>query len=88
VSKRRPPPGMEFGYSHKLNLPPERLAALHITPEAELQRQVAAGAFASAATCDDDTINTYALEKTFQHKEDMHNCSVFSDWKPPDAEKN
>lgn len=88
VSKHRPPRGMEFGYSHKLNLPPDRMTALHITPEAELQRQVVVGVFGSAATCDDDTINTYALDKTFQHKEDMHNCSVFSDWKPPDAEKN
>lgn len=83
ASKRRPPPGMEFGYSHKLKLPPDRMAALHITSEAELQKQLAAGAFASAATCDDDTINTYALDKTFQHKDDRHNCSVFSDWKRP-----
>jgi hypothetical protein len=68
-------------------LEPERLAALHITPESELQRQLADGAFASAATCDHDTIDTYALDKTFQHKEDMHNCSVFWDWKPPVPEK-
>ena len=65
VAKRRPPRGMEFGYSHKLKLPPEKLAALHITPESELQRELAAGVFASAATCDNDTVDTYALEKCF-----------------------
>jgi hypothetical protein len=87
VCKRRPPRGMEFGYSHKLKLPPERLAALHITPESELQRQLAAGVFASAATCDNDTVDTYALDKLFQHKEDLHDCSVFSNWKRPAPEK-
>ena len=87
VSKRRPPQGMEFGYSHKVVLPPQQLAALHITTESALKRQLAAGAFASAATCDDDTINTYALETTFQHKADLHDCSVFWDWKPPNSEK-
>jgi hypothetical protein len=87
VAKRRPPRGMEFGYSHKLKLPPEKLAALHITPESELQRELAAGVFASAATCDHNTVDTYALEKIFQQKEDLHDCSVFSDWKPATAEK-
>jgi len=85
VMKRRPPRGMEFGYSHKLKLPPERLAALHITPESELQRQLAAGAFASAATCDADFVNTYDLEKIFEHKQNVHDCSIFLDWKPPAA---
>jgi hypothetical protein len=87
VAKRRAPRGMEFGYSHKLNLPPERLAALHITTESELQRQLAAGVFGSAATCDNDTVDTYSLDKIFQHKEDLHDCSVFSNWKPPAPEK-
>lgn len=87
LSKRRPPRGMEFGYSHKLQLPPERLAALHITPDSELQRQLAAGVFASAATCDDSWNDTYALDKTFLHKVSVHDCSVFWGWKPPAPEK-
>jgi hypothetical protein len=87
VSKRRPPPGMEFGYSHKLKLSPRELSALQITPEAVLKQQLADGAFASAATCDDDTVNTYTLEKTFQQKADLHACSVFWDWKSSGPEK-
>jgi hypothetical protein len=87
VSKRRPPPGMEFGYSHKLKLSAGELSALHITPEAALQQQLREGAFASAATCDDDTVNTYALEKTFRQKADLHDCSVFWDWKSSVPEK-
>jgi hypothetical protein len=86
VAKRRPPWGMEFGYSHKLKLPPKRLAALHIITESELRQELAAGVFGSAATCDNDTVDTYALATVFQHKEDLHDCSVFSDWKQPAAE--
>ena len=82
VAKRRPPRGMEFGYSHKLKLTLEKLAALHITSESELQQQLATGVFGGAATCDHDTVVTYALEKVFQQKDDLHDCSVFSEWKP------
>jgi hypothetical protein len=85
--KRRPPVGFEFQYSHKLNLPPDRMTALHIVSEEELKQQLAAGVFASAATCDDDYADDYALETTFQHKTDLHGCSVFWGWKPPAADE-
>ncbi|MGA2984629.1 MAG: hypothetical protein ABSG32_12500 [Terriglobia bacterium] len=87
LMKRRPPSGMEFGYSHKLKLPPAVLAELHITSEEMQKRQLAAGAFASAATCDNDMVNDYALEKTFHQKADTHGCSVYWDWEPPAPEK-
>jgi hypothetical protein len=85
LAKRRPPRGMEFGYSHKLPLPFEELAEIHVASEGELQLEVAAGDFASAATCDSDTIGTYGLEQAFAKKEDLHNCTVYWDWKPPSA---
>ena len=85
--KRRPPAGMEFGYSHKLKLPPAVLAKMHITSEDVQKRQLAAGAFGSAATCDDDMIKEYALDKTFQQKADVNGCSVFWDWERPAPEK-
>ncbi len=80
---RRPPSGMEFGYSHKLTLPPAALAKLHITSEAIQKQQLAAGAFATAATCDDDMISTYDFDKLFYQRVNLHGCSVFWDWKPP-----
>jgi hypothetical protein len=86
--KRRPPSGMEFGYSHKLKLSPAELAKLHITPEDMQKRQLAAGAFASAATCDDDMVAEYSLVQTFHQKADTHGCSVYWDWaRPAPAEK-
>jgi 4-amino-4-deoxy-L-arabinose transferase-like glycosyltransferase len=83
LTRHRPPSGMEFDYSHKLTLPQERLAQLHVTTESELKRQLAAGVFSSAATCDDDDDEEYGLEQTFQKKEMVHDCPVYWDWKAP-----
>jgi hypothetical protein len=51
-----------------LERPLERLAALHVAPEAQLKRHLAAGTFWSAATCDDDMISDNDLDKTFQNE--------------------
>jgi hypothetical protein len=87
LMKRRPLFGLEFQYSQKLDLPPERLAALHITRESELKKQLAAGTFWSAATCDDDMIDDYNLGNTFRNKVKVHECPVYWNWKPPDQAK-
>jgi hypothetical protein len=80
LTGQRPPAGMEFDYSHKLNLPPAKLALLHVMPDSELQAKLQAGAFYSAATCDDDTVTDYKLEERFDHKEKVGECPVF--WGP------
>lgn len=87
LMKRRPPSGMEFGYSHKLKLPARELTELHITSEDMQKRELAAGAFASAATCDDGMVADYALDQIFRQKADTHDCSVYWDWERPAAEK-
>jgi hypothetical protein len=83
LTRHRPPSGLEFDYSHKLKLPPERLAQLHVMTESDLKRQLAAGAFWSAATCDDEDDEEYGLKQTFQKKETVQGCPVYWDWKPP-----
>ena len=83
--KRRPPAGMEFGYSHQLPLPPVELALLHITSQAEQKRELAAGVFGSAATCDEDMIDDYDLYDVFSQSADVNGCTVFWDWKQPAA---
>ncbi len=86
LMKRRPPPGMEFGYSHKLKLPPAALAGLHITSEESQKHQLAAGVFGSAATCDEDFVSDYALDDTFHEKANVNGCTVFWDWQPAASE--
>jgi hypothetical protein len=86
LSRRTPPPGMEHDDSHKLNLKPEMEKLLHIFPKAELIRQITAGKFAAAASCDDtDTLDQLGITKAFAKKfEDSDkDCSVYWEWKPP-----
>jgi hypothetical protein len=80
LTKHRPLPGMEFDYSHKLNLPPAKLALLHVMPDSVLQAKLGAGVFYTATTCDDDTAKDYKLEERFEHKDTVSECSVF--WGP------
>jgi hypothetical protein len=87
LTKRRPSFGLEFQYSQKLELPPEQLAALHITPESELKKRVAAGTFWSAATCDDDMVDDYDLDNAFRNKVKVHDCPVYWNWKPSSPAK-
>lgn len=79
LMRRQPLPGMEFDYSHKIALPPSRLAALHILSEAQLKQMVAEGRFASALNCDEEA-KTYGFDKVFTQKTDVHECTVY--WAP------
>jgi len=80
LTQRRPSYGLEFQSSQRLDLPAERLAALHVTPESELRALLAAGTFWSAATCDEDMISDYDLDKIFQQEVKVHDCPVY--WNP------
>lgn len=72
-----PPPGMEFSYSHKLELPPAQEALFHIISENELQQQIAAGRFDTVETCKDELIDKYKLTEVFRQEADAGDCSVF-----------
>lgn len=80
LTRIRPLPGMEFDYSHKLNLPASQLAMLHIMPEAEMKRLAAEGRFATALSCDDDEIQDYGFATIYTSNTEMHGCTVF--WGP------
>ena len=71
---------MEFDYSHELKLPANQAAALHIVPQTELKRRVAAGMFSTAVTCDEDEDNDLELPKLYSHKAEVQDCMVF--WGP------
>lgn len=78
LTRRQPPPGLEFSYSHKLELPPDRAALFHIISERELEKRVKAGAFTTVATCaDDDKIDELGLPRLYAKKADVSDCEVF-----------
>ena len=77
ITKRPPPSGMEFSYSHKLQLPAAQEALYHIVSEKELNQQVKAGRFDTVQSCNDDRIDDMHLESLFPHKAEIIDCSVF-----------
>jgi hypothetical protein len=82
LMKRRPVPGLEFYYDRLVPLPPAQLALLHIMPQAELDRRLAAGAFDTVYICeDDDQIAKLGLAKLYRKREELEECSLFSDKK-------
>ena len=81
LTRRIPPPGYELYYSHKVNLPPQERARLHILTEAEVKQQVQSGQFATAVSCDDDQISNYGLKNLYSRSADVADCTVFWDRK-------
>ena len=75
--RRTPPPGMEFSYSHKLDLPPKQEALFHIVSERELNEQVKASKFATVESCKDERIDEMHLTELFPHQVDVRDCSIF-----------
>jgi 4-amino-4-deoxy-L-arabinose transferase-like glycosyltransferase len=82
LTRRPPPPGMEFSYSHKLDLPPAQAALFHTVSESELNAQVKAGRFDTVQSCNDDRIDEMNLPSLFTHKADVGDCSIFWGKKP------
>jgi hypothetical protein len=74
---RTPPSGMEFSYSHKLELPKAQEQLYHIISEKELAEQVKRGQFATVQSCNDDMIEKLGLDQVFPHKADVGDCTVY-----------
>ncbi len=83
--QRTPPSGLEFSYSHKLDLPPREAAFFHVISEANLAREIKAGKFDTAQSCNDDEMDRLGLEKAYTHKADVRDCTVF--WGPAADQK-
>jgi hypothetical protein len=74
---RTPPPGLEFSYSHKLQLPPDQERLYHVVSEAELKKDVQAGRFYTVETCRDEIINSFNLDSLFPNNVDIADCTVY-----------
>ncbi len=85
LTRRAPPSGFEFGYSHVIDLPAAERARLHVLTRAEVKQQVQSGRFASAYSCDDDDIRDYGLTSLYRRSVDVEDCTVFWDLKQAPA---
>lgn len=75
--RRLPPPGLEFSYSHKVDLPAKEAAALHIIPAKTLDRRMKSGYYATVESCDDDKIDSWGLADHYKNRKDVGDCSIF-----------
>jgi hypothetical protein len=77
LTRRTPPSGLEFEYSHKLKLAPALAAQLHIVDQDQINRMAADGKFAAVATCDDEFLDAMHLDKIYIHKFETDDCYVY-----------
>ncbi len=77
LTKRTPPFGMEFSYSHNLELPAPEEKLYHIVSQKELDAEVKAGKFDTVESCNDDRIDEMHLDQVFAQKADIKDCSIY-----------
>lgn len=84
LTKRQPPPGMEFSYSHTVNVDPAFAALVHVIPREELKRQVAAGAYQTIESADDDDeLDDLGIPPLYAQRVEMSECDIFWGLKKP-----
>lgn len=72
------PPGMEFYHAQRLGLPAAESAALHIVSQAEVDREIKAGAFATSVICEqEDRSNTVKAWDVYAQSTDVEDCTIF-----------
>ena len=78
LSGRQPPSGMELMDSHKLLLPEDFAARLHVVTDAGLKRQILAGTFDTVQTCEDtERVEGWQLKKVYVKHAEFDECAVF-----------
>ncbi len=81
--RRIPLPGMEYVDSHKLvDLPADVAEQMHVVPTTLLDKEVAAGKFATIEICNnDDRVETLGLPGRYTQSTDIEDCKIFWDWR-------
>jgi uncharacterized membrane protein len=83
LTRRTPPSGMEFAYSHKISVPAKQAESLHLLSNEDVKRQLAAGAFATVESCEDSDENTkLGLPTRYRQMAKVDDCYVFWDRTP------
>src|SRR5262249_14864194 len=79
AAQRIPPSGLEYSDTHKLQLSASESESLHVVSLADLYNQVAAGRFATVATCfaTDDWIDESGIRKVYQGRTTINGCDIF-----------
>jgi hypothetical protein len=80
LTRRTPPSGMEFAYSHKISLAPDLARSLHILSNADISQQVLERKFDTVVNCEDeDDVKRFGLAKVYRQRVEVAECQVFWD---------
>lgn len=83
LTRHTPPPGNEYLSSHKLRLPADLSELVHIVPQPEIDRRIAAGVYDTIETCEEeDWIKERKLAEIYRQHADVADCAVFWDKAP------
>ncbi len=77
LTRHAAPPGMEFSYSHKLELPAAEGRTLHILSQAQVDEMVKRKAFKTFESCDEDDMERLKPESLYADHADLEDCKVF-----------
>jgi hypothetical protein len=78
LTRREPPSGLEYGDSHKLELPDALAERMHVLSVAKIDAQVAAGNYATISICNnEDRIMVLGLPGPYTQKADVAGCGIY-----------
>jgi hypothetical protein len=80
LTRRPPPSGMEYADTHKLDVDAAFAASVHIVPQPELERRIAAGTFSTVSLCEEpEKIQALGLPRIYARQAEIKDCRVFWD---------
>ncbi|HTS63635.1 MAG TPA: hypothetical protein VMH28_16535 [Candidatus Acidoferrales bacterium] len=77
LTRRTPPSGMELMDSHKLDFPKPKSVWLHLVSEAEVERRISAGEFATVESCGEYEQFDTAAALIYKQQAKAADCTVY-----------
>jgi hypothetical protein len=78
LTRRTPPPGMEFAFGHKLSLPTDQEKLYHLISSKEVEQQLASKQYATSVSCDEEEgVEKLHLPELYGMRTKFPECSVF-----------
>ncbi len=77
LTRRLPPSGLEYDDSHKLNMPPDVLAQMHIVSRAQLDQWIKAGVFSTIETDEEDRMDELQVSRIYKQKAQVVDYAIY-----------
>lgn len=81
--QRDPPSGLEFSYSHKIELPPDQEKLYHVLSNDDVKKQLVSGRYTVFATCSDTAMDDLEPGTYFKQHTQPNDCDLFWELKSP-----